>query len=90
MVCLVCAEYEEPDCAIVCQAISMQNQMQAFLITNCPFYLSCLKKDILQPKITLSLQKNKKKLPPSFIKPNYLQQSVLRPLSLCGCTDNLQ
>ena len=37
MVSLARAEYEEPDCAIICQAISMKNQMQAFIITNGPF-----------------------------------------------------
>ena len=36
MVCLAYAEYDKPDYAIICQAISMWNQMQAFLITNGP------------------------------------------------------
>ena len=36
MVCLVRAEDEEPDSSIIPQAIPVQNQMQAFLITNGP------------------------------------------------------
>ena len=36
MVRLARADYEEPDSAIICQAISQRNQMQEFLLTNGP------------------------------------------------------
>ena len=37
MVRLAWAEYEEPDSAIIRQALSQQTQMQDFLLTNGPF-----------------------------------------------------
>ena len=45
LVFLVWSEYEEPDYAIICQTIYMQQQFQAFLITN-------------DPLLTVSPQKN--------------------------------
>ena len=36
MVCMARVDYEEPDYVIIRQAISIQNQIQAFLITNGP------------------------------------------------------
>ena len=37
MVGLAQAEYEEPDSATICQALSQRTQMQEFLLTNGPF-----------------------------------------------------
>ena len=37
MVCLARAEYEEPDSAIIRQALSLRTQMQDFLLTTAPF-----------------------------------------------------
>ena len=36
MVHLACAEYEEPDSDIICQAISQHKQMQDYLLRNGP------------------------------------------------------
>lgn len=37
MVRLALAEHEEPDSAIICQALSQRTQMQEFLLTNGPY-----------------------------------------------------
>ena len=93
IVCLDCAEYEEPSSSIIHQAVSMRNQMQAFLITYGPLLpVPSCKRPIATQDNCISEEEEQAAIT-QFLEPNYLQQSVLGPLLLwlvLISTDNLQ